>query len=170
MPQLDAPQPLRVIVPLDGSLFAEAALEPALHIISQLATSKSELYLVRIVEDRRTYNAEAQNQDRQMAERYLQAISERIGKERRSERDFSIVFQVRAGEDVAQTLLEEAEETGDPHLIVMATHGREGVQHLLLGSVAERVLGAATFPLLIVCPRLVTPKTTKQGQLAAGKM
>ena len=35
-------------------------------------------------------------------------------------------------------------------LIVMATHGRTGVSHLLLGSVAERVVRAAPCPVLTV--------------------
>lgn len=171
IPQFDTSQPLRVIVPLDGSLFAEAALEPALHIISQLASSpQDELCLVRIVEDRCAYSTEVQNQAWQEAEHYLQALYERLGKMSRSRRTFSIAFQVRAGDDVARALLEEAKETGSSHVMVMATHGREGVQRLLLGSVAERVLGAATDPLLIVCPGLATSTKTKPGQHAAGKM
>lgn len=35
-------------------------------------------------------------------------------------------------------------------LIVMGTHGRHGMAHLLLGSVAERVLRAAACPVLVV--------------------
>ena len=37
-------------------------------------------------------------------------------------------------------------------LIVMATHGRTGLSHLLLGSVAERVVRAATCPVLTLHP------------------
>ena len=35
-------------------------------------------------------------------------------------------------------------------LIVLGTHGRTGLQHVLLGSVAERVLRSATCPVLTV--------------------
>ena len=35
-------------------------------------------------------------------------------------------------------------------LIVMGTHGRTGLQHLLVGSVAERVVRTATCPVLTV--------------------
>jgi nucleotide-binding universal stress UspA family protein len=35
-------------------------------------------------------------------------------------------------------------------LIVMGTHGRRGVKHLLLGSVAERVVRTASCPVLTV--------------------
>lgn len=37
-----------------------------------------------------------------------------------------------------------------PTLLVIATHGRTGVKHFLLGSVAERVLKATTCPVLLV--------------------
>lgn len=170
MPWPDAIRPLRVLVPLDGSLFAEAALEPAISIMSQLADSKqNELCLTRIVEVQHAQSADLQNQARQEAERYLQAISERLGRGSAG-CDFSIASVVRVGEDVARTMLEEAGKTGYAHLIVMATHGREGVERLVLGSIAERVLGAATCPLLIVCPGSATNRMAKPGKLAAGKM
>jgi nucleotide-binding universal stress UspA family protein len=35
-------------------------------------------------------------------------------------------------------------------MIVMGTHGRGGVQRLMLGSVADRVLRTATCPILVV--------------------
>jgi universal stress protein A len=42
-------------------------------------------------------------------------------------------------------------------LIVMATHGREGLAHLLLGSVAERTLRCAPCPVLVVPSRSEAP-------------
>ena len=41
-------------------------------------------------------------------------------------------------------------------LIVMGTHGTSGFQHLLLGSVTEKVLRKATCPVLTVPPRALT--------------
>jgi nucleotide-binding universal stress UspA family protein len=35
-------------------------------------------------------------------------------------------------------------------LIVMGTHGRTGLKHVVMGSVAERVLRAAPCPVLVV--------------------
>ena len=43
-----------------------------------------------------------------------------------------------------------AAETLSADLIVLATHGRSGVRHLLLGSVAEKVVRRATCPVLTV--------------------
>jgi nucleotide-binding universal stress UspA family protein len=42
-----------------------------------------------------------------------------------------------------------SEENG-ADLVVMGTHGRTGLEHVLLGSVAERVVRMATMPVLTV--------------------
>ena len=49
----------------------------------------------------------------------------------------------------AQTIVEYASATGTA-LIVMGTHGRTGLAHLLMGSVAERVVRTAPCPVLTV--------------------
>ena len=41
----------------------------------------------------------------------------------------------------------------DIDLIVMGTHGRTGVKHFLLGSVAERVVREASVPVLTIHPK-----------------
>jgi nucleotide-binding universal stress UspA family protein len=48
---------------------------------------------------------------------------------------------------IAHTIVERASEMG-ADLIVMGTHGRGGVAHLLMGSVAERVVRTAGCPVL----------------------
>jgi len=48
-----------------------------------------------------------------------------------------------------QTICDEAEAT-EADLIVLATHGLTGLKHLLLGSVAERVVRLAPCPVLTV--------------------
>lgn len=41
----------------------------------------------------------------------------------------------------------------DMDVIVMATHGRTGIKHALMGSVAQKVVRLATVPVLTVKPR-----------------
>jgi nucleotide-binding universal stress UspA family protein len=59
---------------------------------------------------------------------------------------------VRTG-DPAQTILTVANEL-EADVIVMATHGYKGVQRLLLGTVAERVIREATRPVVTIRPQL----------------
>jgi nucleotide-binding universal stress UspA family protein len=48
-------------------------------------------------------------------------------------------------------------------LIVMATHGRSGFAHLILGSVAEHVIREAACPVLILRPPKQAAKSTNPG-------
>ena len=52
----------------------------------------------------------------------------------------------------ADAIVRVAQERG-ADLIVMSTHGRTGLQHVLLGSVAEKVVRLAPGPVLTVKPR-----------------
>jgi nucleotide-binding universal stress UspA family protein len=59
--------------------------------------------------------------------------------------------------DPAAMILKTAPEIGTD-LIVMGTHGRTGLRHLLMGSVAERVVRKASCPVLTVrTPPVVSP-------------
>lgn len=59
------------------------------------------------------------------------------------------------GENVADAILQEARHW-PADLIVMGTHGRKGLRHLLLGSIAESVMQASPVPILLV-PVAVAP-------------
>ena len=52
------------------------------------------------------------------------------------------------GDAAVQIIAEAGREPGT--LIAMATHGRSGMPRLVMGSVTNRVLHAATDPLLVV--------------------
>lgn len=53
------------------------------------------------------------------------------------------------GEGIAHAILKEADEW-QADLLVMGTHGRSGLFHLLMGSVAEGVVRHANTPVLLV--------------------
>jgi nucleotide-binding universal stress UspA family protein len=62
--------------------------------------------------------------------------------------DVKVDIVVRKGK-VVQEILAQA-KTGRSDLVVIGSHGREGVQRLVLGSVAEKVLRLATCPVLTI--------------------
>lgn len=49
-----------------------------------------------------------------------------------------------------QRITQYVEDHDDVDLVVMGTHGRTGLRHVLLGSVAENVLRHTTVPVLLV--------------------
>lgn len=61
----------------------------------------------------------------------------------------NIVTATRRGISAAQAILDYAQEHR-VDLVVMGTHGRRGVRHLLMGSVAEEVVRRAGCPVLTV--------------------
>jgi nucleotide-binding universal stress UspA family protein len=61
------------------------------------------------------------------------------------------VEAVRLGSDAAETIVQYAKKHG-VDLIVMASHGRTGLRHLLFGSVAEQLLRTAPCPVLVIRP------------------
>jgi nucleotide-binding universal stress UspA family protein len=56
--------------------------------------------------------------------------------------------QVRQGQPV-QEIVRHAQEAG-VDLIILSTHGRTGLRHVLMGSVAENVVRYAPCPVLVV--------------------
>jgi nucleotide-binding universal stress UspA family protein len=64
---------------------------------------------------------------------------------------FVVVRSVRMGNPFVE-IVRYAEESG-VDLIVVGTHGRGALMHLLMGSVAEKVVRKATCPVLSVRPK-----------------
>jgi len=83
------------------------------------------------------------NETRTAVERDLRCVltSRRVS-------DVKVEIVVRKG-NVVQEILEQA-KTSRSDLIVIGSHGRGGVQRLVLGSVAEKVVRLATCPVLTV--------------------
>jgi nucleotide-binding universal stress UspA family protein len=82
--------------------------------------------------------------------------------------DRAIEIEYRAAEgSAAESIIRAGDEIGSD-LIVLATHGRSGLERLLIGSVAESVLRKATRPVLALrTPSHLVgaepPKSTVQG-------
>jgi universal stress protein A len=66
------------------------------------------------------------------------------------DKSIEILPVIRKGIDF-QVIIEYC-ESNNIDLIVIATHGRTGILHTLLGSVAEKVIRYATCPVLVITP------------------
>ncbi len=60
----------------------------------------------------------------------------------------------------AKNIVEEADSEG-VDMIVMSTHGRTGLSHIILGSITEKVVARAH------CPVLVVPRRERHGEIAS---
>lgn len=151
-----APPLSRLVVPLDGSLFAERALPTATALAAVLGLP---IHLVRVFDfdalratvqagiHAATAYAQSQEAIRRQGEEYLATQAQRL-----RNRDLTATSELRIGPPAAELL--EAVRTGD--LIVLTTHGRGGIRRWLLGSVAEKLVRLAPAPVLLVRPEQVT--------------
>lgn len=66
-------------------------------------------------------------------------------------KDVEIIHVIRKGIDYEEIIKYSKEKKID--IIVIATHGRTGLIHTLLGSVAEKVIRYSKIPVLVTTPR-----------------
>ncbi|MFC2030246.1 universal stress protein [Chloroflexota bacterium] len=139
----------RILVPLDGSEFAEEAVEPALAIARAM---ESELVLFRVAQPIPRTRALAEMPDvyndvvaaaQWDAEDYLEGLSARLDYDK-------MVMELRsADEGIARQILDYAHDA-NVDLIVMSSHGRSGVDRWVHGSVTEKVLRSCGCNTLII--------------------
>ncbi|MEM7119468.1 MAG: universal stress protein [Chloroflexota bacterium] len=140
-----------ILVPLDTSTFAEAALPYAESMaekfgakITLVSVIESPLYLTD------EFNVSLQIQDELRshavveARQYLQKMATQL-----RQLGHEVAFKVIMGGGVAKKIVETAVLVA-ADAIVMSTHGRSGVGRWLLGSVADRIIHIATIPIVLV--------------------
>lgn len=142
-----------VILPLDGSATAEAAIPHAVEMAKLLGVGIS---LVRSVSPASYADAFVEympdgferlvEEAREDAEEYLDGVATRIRDQGVSE----VRTEALIG-NAGSTIVDLARAAEDP-LVVMATHGRSGIGRWVLGSVADRVVRHGPGPVLVVRP------------------
>jgi nucleotide-binding universal stress UspA family protein len=142
----------RILVPLDGSELAEQVV-PYARLLGR--SLKANIELLRITEPvppevgdilRGKYPHEIAAGLQHRAKQYLDKILPTAAKG-----GLKVSSLVEEG-SAAEVIVKTAE--GQPAtLIAMSTHGRSGVTRWVMGSVTDKVLHAATNPLLIIRPR-----------------
>jgi nucleotide-binding universal stress UspA family protein len=81
-----------------------------------------------------------------LAEQYLAKVRQGLEKLRPPDPQFPCERRLAEGDPAAEIIGAAAETAAD--LIVMGTHGRTGLRHLLMGSVAEQVVRQAPCPVV----------------------
>jgi len=137
-----------ILVPLDGSALAEKALDYAV----QLVAPKRRLTLVSIIEIpdvANTFHPLPANLT--MVEDNLSSARDylnRVANELRKAHQLRINIEVKVGKPAE--VITELAETEFVDAIVMSTHGRNGIERFIFGSVTQKVLNAMPCPVFVV--------------------
>ena len=137
-----------VLVPLDGSPRAEGALLLAAHIARDAGAT---LTLLRVPAtgpgighfEPPAVIMELYNRQHERVEGYLEAVAARPELQ-----DLTVNTVAEEGSP-ASTILNAA-YTYDADLIVMASHRRSGMPHMLFGSVAEQIVRRTAIPVIVL--------------------
>jgi nucleotide-binding universal stress UspA family protein len=138
----------KVIVPLDGSKTAENALPLARCFARSLQVPVQLLGVVDIAEMVRHVTADHTSLVHTMVDDATRRFGEYLANVVKNFPAGQVHCTVQRGDAAAAII--EAAATDNQALIVMATHGRSGLDRWLLGSVAEKVIRGASNPTLVV--------------------
>lgn len=141
------------VVPLDGSEFAESALP----FVSKLAKQcGAKITIVRVVRPPQ-WEPMLRAELPEMVDKVRKAADDQARDYMKLHADqlradgLEVECRVYEAENIARVITDVADEVGSDG-IVMATHGRTGIEHVMLGSVAERVVRFARMPVLLIKP------------------
>lgn len=150
----------KILVPTDFALESRAALELAKDLAATAGPAEvivGHAYCIP-AEIEALVRAEGDPRVHEFTQKLLGDMEQLVA--RVSKDGVSSSFRLRAGNP--ERVIVDTAKDEDVDLIVMATHGRTGLAHVLLGSVAERVLRLAACPVITMSP-------TAAGARAAGE-
>jgi nucleotide-binding universal stress UspA family protein len=138
-----------LLVPLDGSRLAEAALPAAAYLARTLGAGVT---LIHVIEKDAPQSIHG---ERHLAEPdeacgYLEEVA---GRAFPKELGVRVEWHVHTAEvsDVARSIVEHVGEL-EPDLIVMCAHGWGGLRTRLFGSIAQMIIGLGITPVLLIQP------------------
>jgi nucleotide-binding universal stress UspA family protein len=136
-----------LLVPLDGSRLAEAALPAAAYLARTLGASVT---LIHVIERNapQTVHGERHLTDAAAAQKYIDEVAARAFPP-----EVRVEGHVHTSEvsEVARSIVEHAGEFA-PDLIVMCTHGGGGLKKFLVGSIAQQVVAQGHTSVLLITP------------------
>lgn len=144
----------KILLPTDGSKFAEKAAEHAIWIASR---SGAEIIVLNVIETSSLVGLPAEDLIVKIKEmlkeegrRSLERISEMISQSEEESKieDVKITLKTEEGSPADSILKTIENENID--LVVMGTSGKHGLDRFLLGSVTEKVVRSSKCPVLAV--------------------
>ena len=141
----------RILVAVDGSNTSRRAFDSALNLASKLGATLRAFYAV---ENTPMYFDAPGYDPSILRNRLVEQGKELTAELSAAMRAQGVSGDIAVGEasslDDVPTLVLRAAADFNADLIIMGTHGRRGVQRLILGSVAERCVRQSTLPVLLI--------------------
>ncbi|MBU4372615.1 MAG: universal stress protein [Proteobacteria bacterium] len=145
-------QPRKILVPTDFSEDSDLAFRMALSIAVKY---QARIFLLHVISNTVQQSLSDYCLDQSIVARVLnesivfsnEKLQEVIDKNQQSG-DIKVIPDVRKGQPYEEILKEASERKVD--LIVIASHGKTGLQKYFIGSVTERVMKEAKCPVLLV--------------------
>ncbi len=142
----------KILVAVDGSATSKLALAEAVRLAKAFQSTVRAVYIVdspAMLFDVGYYDpAELRKSFIQAGTTLLGEIETSLAKDGVPQ-ETALVETEGIGEDVAGALQRDAAKWG-AEVVVIGTHGRRGLAHAMLGSVAEKFIRQATTPVLLV--------------------
>jgi nucleotide-binding universal stress UspA family protein len=139
----------RILVPTDGSKFANEAAREAILIADKF---NAEIIAIYVIEESRLEGIRKRDLITKMKELLTQEARKALKKVTKileeTEKDVKITFKTRQGKPADEIL--KAIKKDNIELTVMGTAGKHGLNRFWFGSVAENVVRYATCPVLVV--------------------
>lgn len=139
-----------IMVPIDGSQTSQCAIHHAKAIGKAFGSSVLLLYVIDpypftgIGTDLAYGQAQYVSEANEQAQQALQKAREEI------EAEGITVETLTLEGSIVQNTISQVVQERDITLVIMASHGRSGLEKFLLGSTTDRVLGTVHVPVLVV--------------------
>ena len=141
----------KILVPIDFSEYTDEILEYATEIAKKFGSSLHLIHVIPTMDYFTPYESFIAVENVEAAQKTIEAeVRKQLEETARRIGGVDVTGAVRTGAAFVE-VTEYAESEGID-LIVMGTHGRGGIEHLLLGSVAGRVIRRAPCPVLTIRP------------------
>jgi nucleotide-binding universal stress UspA family protein len=139
-----------ILIPVDGSPTAQKAVETAAALAKAFGGSVTAIYVIDPYPFTGLGSDFAYGQAEYLSAAAIEAKeATQAARQTLEQAGVSVKTQVVEAHSAWRGILETATSVG-ADLIVMGSHGRRGLEKMVLGSVAQRVLSHSTLPVFVV--------------------